>query len=169
MIEIRKAVRQDAEAMLVYMKQIGGESDNLTFGAEGLPVSIQEEEAYIAGMEQSCDDVIVIAVDQGRIVGDASLNRLPRRMCHRGDLGIAVVKAYWNQGVGSLLLSEIIDFARKNQFDIIELQVRSDNLPAIHLYEKFGFRKFGTHPAFFRLEGKEIPCDYMWLNVTDRK
>ena len=33
------------------------------------------------------------------------------------------------------------------------------------VYEKFGFKKIGTHPAFFKIGGKEISFDYMCLKV----
>lgn len=36
-ILIREALPEDAKAILACMKQVGSETDNLTFGAEGLP------------------------------------------------------------------------------------------------------------------------------------
>lgn len=164
-IVIEKASPADAAAYLDYMKQIGGETDNLSFGGEGLSCTAEEEAAYFKGLEGSRDEVIFVARDGGRIVGDASLSRLPRRMQHRGDLGIAVVREYWNSGVGSRLLEEVIRFAGENSFRVIDLQVRSDNAAAIHLYEKFGFQRLGTHPSFFQMEGEEIPFDYMYLTL----
>ena len=37
----------------------------------------------------------------------------------------------------------------------------TDNLRAIRLYEKFGFRKLCTFPAFFKLNGQYIDFDLM--------
>ena len=164
-IVIEKASREDAEEMLAYLKQIGSETDNLTFGAEGVCCTVEEEAEHIRQTENSHDEAMFVAKDGDKIIGDASLSRLPRRMRHRGDFGIAVVREYWNQGVGRRLLEEIIRFARENAFEIIELQVRSDNAAAIHLYEKFGFQKMGIHPGFFKIGDREIPFDYMYLKV----
>lgn len=164
-VVIEKARPCDAAEILEYMKQVGGETENLTFGNEGLPFSEEEERSYLKSLENSRDGVLLVAKDNGKIVGDAGLRREVRRMGHRGDLGISVVRDYWNKGIGSMLLSEIIGFAKQNGFDIIDLQVRCDNLPAIHLYEKFGFEKIGTHPAFFKMNGKEIPFDFMFLRI----
>ncbi len=164
-IIIEKAHPRDAAEILEYMKQVGGETDNLTFGAEGLPISVEEETAYLKSLENSRDEVMFVAKENGKIVGDAGLRREVRRMSHRGDFGIAVVKIHRNKGVGSMLLKKIIAFAKENAFDIIDLQVRCDNLPAIHLYEKFGFQKIGTHPAFFKMDGKDIPFDFMFLKI----
>ena len=101
-------------------------------------------------MENSIDNIMFLAKCDGKIVGCASLNRLPRRMKHRGDFAISVAKEYWNKGIGSQLLSNIIAFAKGNNFEIIDLQVLSDNKSAIHLYEKYGFKRIGEHPAFLR-------------------
>lgn len=168
-ILIEKASPADAELILNYLKQVGSETNNLTFGSDGLPISVEAEASYIAQLEHSCDDVMLVAKDNGKIIGNASLNRLPRRMRHRGNFSVAVLKDYWNKGVGSQLLSTIIDFAKANSFDIIDLQVRSDNLRAIHLYEKYGFQKTGTHPAFFKIGNEYVHFDYMFLNLfTDK-
>lgn len=165
-ILIEKAAASDAEELLQYLKQVGSETDNLTFGAEGMPFSIEEEEAFLKAIEKSCDNVMFVAKTNGKIVGNASLSRLPRRMKHRGDFAVSVLKEYWNQSVGSKLLQAILEFAKENDFEMIDLQVRSDNLHAIHVYEKFGFEKVGTHPAFFKLDGEYIPFVFMCMNIA---
>lgn len=162
---IEKARPSDAAALLGFVRQIGGESDNLTFGAEGLPLSVQDEAAYLAQWQDTPDGVYLLARCGGQIVGNATLARLPRRMRHRGEFSLAVRREYWNRGLGGQLLRALIDFARSNGFAVLDLQVRSDNAAAIHLYEKFGFVKLGTHPAFFRMEGRDIPFDYMSLRL----
>ncbi len=164
-ITIEKASYKDAEAILEYIKQIGGETDNLSFGAEGLPITVKEEINYLKRITNSHDNVMFVAKIDGKIIGDASLSRLPRRMQHRGDLGISVLCEYWNQGIGSQLLSAIINYAKVNSFKIIDLQVRTDNTSAIHLYEKFGFKKIGTHKSFFIINNDEIAFDYMYLKL----
>lgn len=162
-ITIEKATPADAAAIIEYLKQVGGETDNLTFGAEGLPITAEAEAAYIAQLENSPDNIMLVAKENGKIIGNASLSRLPRRMSHRGDLCVAVVKDHWNKGVGSQLLCKIIDFAKENSFEIIDLQVRSDNLRAIRLYRKYGFQKICTYPGFFKIGSQLIDFDFMCL------
>ena len=165
-LTIEKARPEDAAEILDFLKLIGGETDNLTFGAEGMPFTAQAEAEYIKSLENSCDGVMLIAKNDGRIIGSASLNRLPRRMSHRGDFSVAVVREYWNCGVGGKLLNAIVDFARENSFEIIELQVRSDNLSAIRLYEKHGFQKICTYPSFFKIGNEFYDADYMSLVIA---
>ena len=162
-IRIKKATPSDAAMLLEYLKQVGGESDNLTFGSEGMPFSVEAEAEFISSMENSIDNIMLLAKSDDKIVGCASLNRLPRRMKHRGDFAISVAKDYWNKGMGSQLLNNIIAFAKENKFEIIDLQVRSDNKSAIYLYEKYGFKKIGEHPAFFKISGENIKFEYMYL------
>jgi len=164
-ITIEKASPTDAAMILEYLKQVGGETDNLTFGSEGLPISVEGEAAYIAGMENSCDNVMLVAKDNGKIVGTAVLSRLPRRMAHRGDFCISVAKEYWSRGIGSQLLEAILDFAKAHSFEVLDLQVRSDNVRAIRLYEKYGFEKIGEHPAFFKMNEGYISFDLMYLKL----
>lgn len=164
-ITITKASTVDAASLLEYLKQVGRETDNLTFGAEGMPFSVEAEEAFLSEIEDSCDDIMLIAKDKEKIIGCASLSRLPRRMKHRGDFAVSVAKEYWNQGIGGKLFCKVLEFAKENAFEIIDLQVRSDNLGAIHLYEKYGFQKTGVHPAFFKINGEDISFDYMCLKI----
>ena len=164
-IVIERATSDDASKILNYLKSVGSETDNLTFGAEGLPITVEAEAKYIDTIYNSCDDIMLLAKENGRIVGCASLSRFPRRMNHRGDFSISVLKEYWNRGIGNRLLCEILALAKQYSFEVIELQVRSDNLSAIHLYEKYGFIKIGTHPAFFKIGNDEIPFDYMVLKI----
>ena len=93
-IIIEKAQPSDAEEILALLKQIGSETDNLTFGAEGLPLSVEDEQKYIAALENSDEGIMLLARCEGRIVGSASISRLPRRMSHRAEIGISIVKDF---------------------------------------------------------------------------
>ena len=164
-ITIEKAKSEDAASIIAFLEQIGRETDNLAFGAEGLSMTAKARSAFIAKLEGSNDNVMLVAKHDGIIVGTASLNRMHRRMNHRGDFGVSVAKAYWNQGIGGMLLREILNFANDNGLEILDLQVRSDNYAAIHLYEKFGFKKLCTYPGFIKIEDQYIDFDYMYLTL----
>ncbi|HIZ48589.1 MAG TPA: GNAT family N-acetyltransferase, partial [Candidatus Gemmiger excrementavium] len=71
----------------------------------------------------------------------------------------------WGQGVGSALMARLLVFARKHGVEIINLEVRSDNLRAIRLYEKYGFRRIGTSPAFFKIGGQYVDAEMMYLDL----
>lgn len=99
------------------------------------------------------------------IVGTANLERMSRRMSHRAMVGIAVLKSEWNHGIGRILIKRIIDYAKNQGIEFINLEVRSDNIAAIHLYEKFEFKKTGIIPAFLKIKSEYIDFDLMSLDL----
>ena len=102
-----------------------------------------------------------------KIIGTASLNRKGGRACHRGEFGISLKRAWWGCGASSALTEAILAFARENGFAQLDLEVRSDNARAIRLYERYGFRKLCTFPAFFRIGGRDIDFDLMVLPLPE--
>ena len=160
----REATPADAQALLDYLKTVGGESDNLTFGAEGLPVTAEQEEVFLSGMQNNPNFLMLSAFDGDEIVGNASISRLPRaRFAHRWEIAISVRKSHWGCGIGSNLLNRLIEFAKNNGAEVISLEVRSDNERAKALYHKFGFEQFGTYRKFFKINGEYFDADYMNL------
>lgn len=86
-------------------------------------------------------------------------------MSHRAELGISVLKAEWNSGIGSMIMKKLIEYAKNNGVEIINLEVRSDNARAIHLYEKYGFKHIGTSPSFFKIGDEYVDFELMYLDL----
>ena len=91
---IERARSEDAAVPLDYLKIVGGETENLSFGAEGVPLSLEAEQDYLRSQYESTDNVQYLAKVYGEIIGTASLNRKPRRMSHRGEFGFRQKKAW---------------------------------------------------------------------------
>lgn len=125
---IERARAEDAAALLDYLKIVGGETENLSFGAEGVPLSLEAEQDYLRSQCESADNVQYLAKMDGEIIGTASLNRKPRRMSHRGVFGISLKKAWWGCGAASALTfkinGEYIDFDLMN----LELNTADDHI-----------------------------------------
>lgn len=163
--EIVRAQAEDAAALLDYLKIVGGETDNLSFGAEGVPLDVEAEKAYLGMQAHSQDNIQLLAKANGEIIGTASLNRKQRRMGHRAEFGISLKKAWWGCGAASALMERILAFAKETGVEQVNLEVRSDNKRAIALYERFGFRKLCTFPGFFKINGELIDFDFMNLSI----
>ena len=114
---IERARAEDGAALLQYLKIIGGETDNLSFGPEGVPLDEKTERAYLAMQAESHDNIQLLAKVNGEIIGTASLNRKPNRMHHRAEFGISLKKAWWGCGAASALTEAILAFARENGFE----------------------------------------------------
>ena len=160
---IGRAQPEDAAALLAYLKIIGGETDNLSFGPEGVPLTEEAERAYLAMQAQSCDHIQLLAKANGEIVGTASLDREPGRMHHRAEFGISLKKAWWGCGAAAVLAQGVLDFARAAGIEQVDLEVRSDNARAIALYKRLGSRRLCTFPGFFKIGGEPIDFDLMIL------
>lgn len=163
---IERARTEDAAALLDYLKIVGGETENLSFGAEGVPLSLEAEQDYLRSQCESADNVQYLAKMDGEIIGTASLNRKPWRMSHRGEFGISLKKAWWGCGAASALAEGVLAFAREAGVQQVNLEVRSDNKRAIALYERLGFRKLCTFPDFFNINGELIDFDFMILSLS---
>ena len=167
-IMIRELQPADAEKLITYTKQVGGETDNLTFGADGFPVTVEREQAMLQAVMDDPGSVMLGAWRGEDLIADGSIHALPRRMAHRADLGIAVIKEEWNKGIGSMLLERLIQFAKDAGIEIVNLEVRSDNAAAIHLYEKFGFQRIGTSPAYFKIGEDYFDFEIMYLDLREK-
>lgn len=167
MMQIRRATVADAEKILAYLRIIGGESDNLTFGAEGVPFTLEKEKEYLESILTSDRQLYLIAVEEGEVVGTAGFTAFARpRLAHRGEINISVKKSMWGKHVGTRLMEELIHFARETaKVEIISLEVRSDNARAIGLYKKFGFETVGRFEGFMKIHGENISCDMMRLQL----
>ncbi|WP_026882904.1 GNAT family N-acetyltransferase [Clostridium akagii] len=165
-ITVRKVLSEDINGIMEYMKVIGGESDNLTFGAGEWDVSFENELTFIENINTE-NSVMLVAVANGEIAGSASFSAGGRsRTQHVGELGITVRKSYWNLGVGSVLLEEIITWAKStNIIRKINLRVRTDNINGIKLYRKYGFKEEGNLSRDFCINGIFFDSMTMGLEI----
>ncbi|QUJ70164.1 GNAT family N-acetyltransferase (plasmid) [Photobacterium sp. GJ3] len=90
----------------------------------------------------SSSDLITLVADlDGRAVGHVTLfTRQKPKEKHIASTAIAVHPEFHGRGVGSMLMAEAIDLS-DNWLNVLrlELEVNTDNAPAIALYRKFGF------------------------------
>ncbi len=74
------------------------------------------------------------------------------KLKHRAGLGISIKQKYWNNGVGDILIKEIINAAGLMGYEQIELGVFADNKRAQNLYKKNGFEVWGNTKNAFKLK-----------------
>lgn len=148
MITYRKAEPSDAGALLVHINKVGKETDFLSF--EFFNISVEREAKFIERFSSSKKDVMLIALDGERVVGNGIIEceKIPR-FSHRAELSITVLEEYWGRGIGTALIERLIAEATERRISVIDLNVRADNKRAISLYKKFGFEKVGVMKRFF--------------------
>ena len=79
---------------------------------------------------------------------------------------IGVAKQYQRKGIASKLLSTMIKTAKQIGAKRMLLEVRVDNVPALALYERFGFVKMGLRKRYYQPEGVDAYTMCADLNET---
>lgn len=89
----------------------------------------------------------LVACVDAEVIGQIGLHTFPSRprRRHVGEIGMAVRDDWQGKGVGTALMQAVIDLADKwLNLSRLELEVYTDNEPAVKLYQKFGFTIEGT-------------------------
>ena len=104
-LEIEVVSVEDAEALIEYTKKVGKETNFLSFGEEGLELSIQQEELYIQFVLESDNQMMLLAKLGQEIIAVASIGgNSKEKFQHVGELGISILKEYWGQGLGRIIV-----------------------------------------------------------------
>lgn len=168
-IYIREAKIEDAEKLLNYTKKVGKETNYLTFGEEGIKISVEEEKEFIENFNNRYRSVLYVALDADEIIGVCNLSGSSLdRSNHVGVMGISILKKYWNRGLGTEFIKRIINYAQDTGIELIKLDVVSENIRAKKLYEKFGFIKVGTLPNFYKIDDEYYSMDIMYLEIVKK-
>ena len=105
----------------------------------------------------------LVAVAGERVVGMFSLHAFQRpRRQHAGSVGMSVHDEWQGKGVGGALMRAGLDLA-DNWLNLtrLELEVYTDNEPAIRLYERFGFEREGLLRRHAYRDGRYVDAYFM--------
>ena len=162
---LRNTGPEDAEATLFHLRQTSGETDYISRYPEEVTLTVEEEEAFLEKVLTDSKSLMIAAVVDGKIVANAAFNCVldTFKYRHRADLGIAVQQEYWDQGIGTAMLAELIKEAEKVGYEQLELEVDCRNEKAVKLYQKLGFRTYGTRERTFKLKDGSYSSFYLML------
>jgi GNAT superfamily N-acetyltransferase len=119
-------------------------------------IEIAVDNGHKGGRTQKYD---LIALYEAQVIAWAFIWNL---LTDSPTFGLAVADAYHNMGIGKLLMSEIMGWARKQGLQEIHLTVVQDNTVALKLYKQQGFILTGEFTAdngqpFFRMVANLLP------------
>jgi len=152
-IEIRRAESGDYKAL----QQVHAQPRAI-WGT--LQVPFPSEELWKKRLTDAGDEMVaLVACVEGEVVAMAGLHlytKSPRRK-HVGYIGMAVHDKWQSKGVGTALINALIDLA-DNWLNLarLELNVWTDNEPALRLYKKLGFEIEGTQKKFAFRDGAYV-------------
>ncbi|WP_204373052.1 GNAT family N-acetyltransferase [Xylanimonas cellulosilytica] len=149
---MRNAVESDARALRDIMQRTHAETDYLLSYPDEQSVDEEQEARSLAETERSDNEVELVAVVDGKIVGSAGVTAVGsrRKVVHRARFGISVLQEYWGMGIGRVIMDACIDCARRAGYTQLELEVVADNERALSLYRRAGFEEYGRNPRGYR-------------------
>lgn len=59
------------------------------------------------------------------------------------ELGMAIISEFRGKGIGTALLDQLVEEAKKKGIEKLSLSVDPTNRAALHLYQRFGFKEVG--------------------------
>lgn len=112
------------------------------------------------------DAIVLVAEVDSHAVGlcEVARQRPGSDVSHRGVLGISVSKDHRGKGVGTALMSEMLQRC-KGKFEIVELTVLTANDAARKLYGKFGFKVSGAVPRSRKRGDRYFDEQFMRLDL----
>jgi ribosomal protein S18 acetylase RimI-like enzyme len=151
---------EDLDALVVYWNDIFEESEkDLDFGILFEKKSTSGEGAkWLAELLvriETDEEVCLVAETDGVMVGFTNVTRgKVSYERHHGVLGISIAREFRDMGIGSELIRTVLDECRKAGLVSIELAAFHNNLRAISLYERLGFKHAGRIPKKTRRDGR---------------
>ena len=168
---IRSPRDEDIQGMLDYLYVSAGETEFiLRYPEECGKYTPEGEKALFDRLNASDSDAMLVCLVDGKVVGNCHVfwsGGIKTR--HRAGVAIALLRAYWNQGIGTRLFEEMIRIAEANPNILqMELGFVEGNTRARALYEKMGFRITGVHPNAIRLKDGTLLNEYEMIREVKR-
>lgn len=162
---IRNTESSDAKAIIAHMKQTSGETLFMARYAEEVTKSVEAEKKMLEEIKEDLRNLMICAVINDKIVANAGFSCVKNNIkyLHRAEFGISIQKEYWNLGLGSIIISELIKKSKEAEYEQIELEVVCDNERAIALYQKHGFEIYGTREKSFKYKDGTYGAEHLML------
>ena len=166
---IREAEVEDAAELVTFLNRVSLETDFTSLDGDGILLTSEEMEIFLNKQASSDNQITLLAFLNDKIAGIVNITADQRkRVRHIGDLFIVIGKKYWNNGLGSLLLEEVVEWAQASGIlRRLQLTVQTRNLAAVHLYQKHGFAIEGRQERGAYIEEGEFIDVYLMGRLID--
>jgi ribosomal protein S18 acetylase RimI-like enzyme len=162
-LTVRLPEQADLGQVLTYINDLIVEDTYIIMSGE--PMTEVEEKAYLTSLLKEIGEKQTVAFyvfDGDKLVANGQIKKRVRRLSHIGDFGITVAKEYRQDGVGSQLMTMLLEEAKTIGVNIVTLEVFSNNERACHVYQKMGFTEFGVLPKSVVHRGETINLIQMY-------
>ncbi|MCV7268345.1 ribosomal protein S18-alanine N-acetyltransferase [Mycolicibacterium doricum] len=108
--------------------------------------------AFLAELSAPHNHYVAARAD-GVLVGYGGIARLGRNAPYEYEIHtIGVDRGYQGRGIGRRMLESLLEIADDG---VVFLEVRTDNEPAIALYQSVGFARIGLRKRYYRVSGAD--------------
>lgn len=149
---VRPARADDADAICAIYNE--GIADRATLETQAR--TPEERRRWLAARDAR--HPVVVAEDDGVVIGWASLNVFNEREAYRhvADISVYVARAARGKGAGTALLERLVGLAREIGFHKLVLAGFPDNAASVALYRRLGFREVGVYQEQGLLDGRWV-------------
>lgn len=168
---IRSPREEDIQGMLAYLYQSAGETDFvLRYPEECGKYTAEGERELFDRINRSDTGAMLVCLVEGKIAGNCQITwNNSIKTGHRAGVAIALLKDYWNQGIGTRLFQELIRIAEDHENILqLELEFIEGNSRARALYEKMVFRITGVGVNAVRLKDGTLLNEYHMIREIKR-
>lgn len=171
----RKAVLRngrisDAKGMYDYLLKSAAETHFILREPEDCQLySTEGEEKYISNSLENPWQLMLVCEVDGVIVGNCQIDFNGKvKTHHRANIGIAILKDYWAQGIGSKMFETMIAVAKNfGGVTRLNLDVVEGNERALALYKKFGFEGVCRFPDSLMLKDGTYLAEIKMIKKLD--
>ena len=168
---LRSPKDEDIRGVLDYLYVSAGETEFiLRYPEECGKYTYEGEKALFDRINASDNEAMLVCVVDGKVAGNCQIAwKTGLKTRHRASVAIALLKEFWNQGIGTRMFEEMIRIAEANENLIqMELEFVEGNTRARALYEKMGFRITGVNPNAIRLRDGTLLNEYCMIREIKR-
>ena len=153
---MRSGQAEDSRKVAVYFRKIAQEDAFTEMLAKEVP-DVYEARKLLQRFEAAQREVMILVWVRKQIIGCGMLKAIQPyyRMQQRCSIRIGVLPEYQQIGVATGLAQQLLRCAGKCDYEQIELEVMSKNVPAISLCNKMGFSTYWIKENAFKMgQGK---------------
>lgn len=165
-VALRVPRKRDVEELMRYINALVEED---TFISQTKKVTRKQEGKYLAKRLKAIKKVRgfnILVEYKGKIIAHGEVTRAGMRREHLGELGISVVKGFRDEGLGTVLIKEMLRLAKEFlKLNIVYLYVYANNKRARYFYKKIGFRECGRIPKAILYRGKYVDQVFMYVDL----
>lgn len=155
-ITTRPATIGDAEAIRrIYNVEVTSQTSTFDL----VPRSLEDQQRWLAARSGAFS--AIVAVDGGQVLGFASLSPYKERAAYSTTVedSVYVDRAAGTRGIGTLLLSRLVEIARESGFHSVMARIEASGTASRALHAKCGFQLVGVELQVGRKFGR-------WLDVA---